>query len=82
VVAAQLRRVLLTIAEDGKTTLENGGVPVEGQASRQGDKIDIEVLAVSGTNVERQQLVPHHLSLTIESEDKLRFGDATLTRVP
>lgn len=82
VVARQLRRVVLTLTEDGKVNLEDGGLPIEGLASRQGDKVGIEVLAVSGVNVARQQQVPRSLSLTIVNDDTLRLGDATLARVP
>ncbi|RYG23720.1 hypothetical protein EON82_13145 [bacterium] len=82
VIANQLRRVVVTIAEDGKATIENGGLPMEGLASRRGDTLAIEVLAVSGINIEKQPPeVPRRLELKIEFEDKLRFGDAVLNRV-
>jgi len=83
VVANQLARVVLTIHEDGKAALEDGGLPFEGQVSRRGADLNFEVLAVAGKNIERQPVeVPRHLKFSVRKDGGIDFGDVQLVRQP
>lgn len=79
--ADQLRRVVLTIDDSGKGNLEDGGIPWEGLVSRSGDRLDFEILAVSGINIAKQSSdYPRQLRFRIESDGTILFGDVRLRR--
>lgn len=81
--AKQLARVVLTIKEDGKATLEDGGLPLEGQIARQGESLDFEILTVSGINIEKQpDTVPRHIKFGVRKDGGIDFGEILLIRQP
>lgn len=81
VVVDQARRVVLRVAEDGRTSLEDGGVPWEGRASRSGDTLEFEVYTLAGINIENQdRALPRRLELAILPNGHLRFGKVELVR--
>ena len=83
VVAKQLARIVFTIQEDGKATLEDGGLPFEGQVSRHGEKLDFEILTVSGINIDRQpDTVPRHLQFAVRKDGGIDFVGVRLIRQP
>ena len=83
VVAAQMRRIVLTIGDGGKTTLEDGGIPWEGLLTRHGDRLDFEVLAVAGVNVAKQAAdLPRRLELRVLDDGALEYANVRLRKTP
>ena len=83
VIVNQLRRVDLTIADDGKAVLEDGGLPREGQMSRDGEKLKFEVLTVYGRNVELQPPdQPRSFYFQLKKDGTILYGDAILRPQP
>ena len=83
VVAAQLRRVVLTIDPDGTATLEDGGMPYDLKATRSGDRLSLEVRAIANKNASRQfPGVPLTATFDILADGTLRSGDLVLRPSP
>lgn len=83
IVAGQLERVDVKIDEDGKTVVEDGGIPYEGHAHRDGDRMIVEIDNVSGISIDRQDnAIPRTLEFRLESDGTLRYGPVRLSRMP
>lgn len=54
VVADGLRRVQLTIDEDGRGVFQESGVPFDVRVTRNGDDLNLEVLAVANVGASKQ----------------------------
>ena len=75
VIAAQMRRVVLTVNADGTATLEDGGLPYDLFVARHGDRLDLEVRAIANRGASR---TPARTSFEILSDGSLRKEDLVL----
>jgi hypothetical protein len=81
IVAMQLRRLQITLDAEGNATLEDGGIPSEGRASRRGDTLTVDLLAVSGINIDRQPAdFPRSRTLRVVDERTLELDGVRLVR--
>ena len=81
-VADQLRRVTLVLKGEGDAVLTDGGIPYEGHASRHGDALTVDILAINGINIDRQPVgTPRTLTFEVGADGTIGYDKVTLRRL-